>query len=84
MIGSVYFSLKVPKAKDKITIYRPNINGLGLYLIKIIVISIRLLTSDYKYEHFYYSINVDILYFKKDKIRSTSVLLNKDEDLQGL
>ncbi len=66
------------------TIYRLIIDGSSAILTEITVLSIGLLTGDYKCERFYYLINVDVLHFPKVKFGGTSVLLNKYGDLQGL
>lgn len=80
-IGSVTFSLKVPKAQDKITIYGPDINSSGPCPMETTVTSIGPLTGDYKCRHFYYPINVDVLHFEKGKFGGAGVLLDKDGDL---
>ena len=67
-IASVTFSARVPKAQDKILLYGPRINGFGPGAKITTVTSIGPPTGDYKCEHFYYPINVDLLHFEDKEV----------------
>ena len=80
-IGSVSLSQKVPKVQDKITIYRPEIDGSATYPTEVTVKCIGPMTGDYKYDRYYHPINVDVLHLEEQTFGGTGVLLDENGDL---